>query len=299
MLETEASREKWSVRFALIAVVISLGALLVTFLQWRSSDRAVQVAEHARQDAVTEAARQRIDAENTLEQQRKDAAVALEAQTKRADRANTLADRSAKAAQQSANAATAQLETTDRPWIKAVPQAWSPITFRENGALSFNVTFALTNVGRSVATDVTIYPGAFVPTWGAAHFTQPLERQTELCRKVQPYGVRIALFPNETKQLNVGVTISREEIEANVVPPPPGMTNPPIPPGRRVDPIFFGCVDYRFASLPRHHQTGFIYDIVRIDPQTPNVPYLIIVGQDLPAADVTLERWAFGGDYAN
>src|SRR5437773_4801579 len=86
MLETEASRERWSVRFALTAVVISLGALLVTFLQLRSSDRAVQVAEHARQDAVTEAERQRVDAKNTLDQQREDTAAALEAQTKSAKR---------------------------------------------------------------------------------------------------------------------------------------------------------------------------------------------------------------------
>jgi len=298
MLETEASRERWSVRFALIAVVISLGALLVTFLQLKSSDQAVQVAEHARQDAVTEADRQRIDAKNTLDQQRKDAAAALEAQTKRADRANTLSDRSAKAAQQSASTAVAQLETTDRPWIKAVPQAWSPLTFQNNGDLSFNVTFALSNVGRSIATDVTIYSGVFVPAWeGAAHFRQPLERQTALCNKVQPAGLMFALFPGETKQLTVGVAISREEMEKNAVPPPPGIPNPPTE--KRTDPMLFGCVDYRIASLPKHHQTGFIYDIVRTDLKTPNVPYLIIVGQDLPATNVSLERWMFGGDYAN
>jgi hypothetical protein len=297
VLETEASRERWSVRFALIAVVISLGALLVTFLQWRSSERAVQVAEHARQDAINEAERQRIDAKNTLDQQRKDAAAALEAQTKRADRANTLSDRSARAAQRSASTAVAQLETTDRPWIKAVPLVWSPVTF-DNGGLSFSVTFALSNIGRSVATDVTIFSGAFVPAWeGAAHFKQPLERQTALCNKVQPGGLMFALFPGETKQLNVGVAISREEMEKNAVPPPPGM--PDSSPGKRIDPMLFGCVDYRFASVPKHHQTGFIYDVVRTDPKTPNVPYLIIVGQDLPAANVNLERWVFGGDYAN
>lgn len=299
MLETEASRERWTVRIALLALIISIGALLVTFLQWRSSERAVQVAEHARQDAVNEAERQRIDANKILDQQRKDAAAALDAQIQRADRANTLSDRSAKAAQQSASTAVAQLETTDRPWIKAVPQAWSPVTF-DNGGLSFSVSFALSNVGRSVATDVTIYSGAFANgSEGAAHFRQPVERQTALCNKVQPAGLLFALFPGETKQLNVGIAISREEMEKNKVPPPPGMIDSPSPPGERINPMFFGCVDYRIVSLPKHHQTGFIYQIVRTDPKTPNVPYLIIVGQGLPATNVSLERWVFGGDYAN
>jgi hypothetical protein len=192
----------------------------------------------------------------------------------------------------------AQLETTDRPWIKAVPQAWSPITFRDNGDLSFNVTFGLTNVGHSVATDVTIYSGGFIPASGAAHFTQPPERQTQLCKKVQPDGIRLALFPDETKQLSVGIAISREEMEKNVVPPPPGVSNPS-PPGERIGLILFGCVDYRFASVPKHHQTGFIYDIVRKEPKTPAIPYLIIIGQELPADHVNLETWPFGGDYAN
>jgi hypothetical protein len=110
MLETEASRERWTVRFDLIAILISVGALLFTFLQWRSSERAVDVAEHARRDAVAEAERQRIDAKSTLDQQRKDATEELQAQTQRADRANVLADRSANAARQSASTAAAQLE---------------------------------------------------------------------------------------------------------------------------------------------------------------------------------------------
>jgi hypothetical protein len=85
----------------------------------------------------------------------------------------------------------------------------------------------------------------------------------------------------------------------NVIPPPPDMSISLTPPGKRIAPVFFGCVDYRIASLSRNHQTGFIYDIVRKDPNTPDVPHLIIIGQDLPAANVSLERWVFGGDYAN
>ena len=193
-----------------------------------------------------------------------------------------------------------QLAITDRPWVKGEPQAWSPVTFPNNGDLSINVTFALDNVGHSVATDVTIYAGAFVPNWdGNQHFKQPLERQRELCGKVQPSPLTLTLFPGDTKQFNVGLGISKKEIESNIVPPPPGMNNPPNPPGKRTDPVLFGCVDYQFSNLPGHHQTGFIYNIVRTDPKTPNVPYLIIVGDTLPSANVSLQPWGFGGDYAN
>jgi hypothetical protein len=75
--QTEASRERWNVRFALIAVVISLGALIVTVLLWRSSERAVKVAENA----------------------------------------NALIDRSVKAAEETAKTAAQQLELGDRSWV--------------------------------------------------------------------------------------------------------------------------------------------------------------------------------------
>jgi len=117
-----------------------------------------------------------------------------------------------------------------------------------------------------------------------------------LCGKVQPYATTITLFPNETKEFNVGFRVSHEEIEANLVPPPPGM--PDVAPAKRTNPIIFGCVDYKFSSLRQHHQTGFIYNVVGTNPKNPNVPYLIVVGETLPAANIALERWGAGGDYA-
>jgi len=190
-----------------------------------------------------------------------------------------------------------QFEATDRPWIKAEPKVESAITFHDNGDLSMSVTFILNNVGHSIATDVTVYGGALIPKpEGGEHFRQPLERQAQLCGKVQPYATTITLFPNETKEFNVGFRVSHEEIEANLVPPPPGM--PDVAPAKRTNPIIFGCVDYKFSSLRQHHQTGFIYNVVGTNPKNPNVPYLIVVGETLPAANIALERWGAGGDYA-
>ena len=189
-------------------------------------------------------------------------------------------------------------EATDRPWIRAEPKVESPITFHDNGDLSMSVTFILNNVGHSVATDVTVYGGALVPKpEGVEHFHQPLERQAELCEKVQPYAITITLFPNEIKEFNVGFGVSHEEIEANLVPTTPGM--PDLPPAKRTHLVLFGCVDYEFSSLPKHHHTGFIYNVVGTNPKNPHVPCLIVVGETLPAANIVLERWGFGGDYAD
>ena len=201
------------------------------------------------------------------------------------------------AAQQSANAATAQLETTDRPWIKIVPKSLSSIIFEKAG-LVINMKFNLINVGRSVATDVTRYGSAFIPTWGAKDFfDEPLKRQAELCRDHKEPG-EVALFPGDTTEFSLSTQISAAEMQAHTVPPRQGAPNP-VPPGQRIDPVVFGCVDYRFASLTKHHQTGFIYTIVRIEPNSPGVPYFIIIGQNLPANRLKIQRWGLGGDYAN
>lgn len=51
MLETRASRERWTVKIAVAAVFLSVLALIVTFLQWRSAERAADVADQPRKDA--------------------------------------------------------------------------------------------------------------------------------------------------------------------------------------------------------------------------------------------------------
>lgn len=117
MLKFKDEREKSAIAVAGLALLAAIASAVFTGLYWRSSDRAVgvadqarkdantasskalAVAEHAREDAVAEAERQRTDVQITLERQRRDATTALEAQTRRADRANELADRSAKAAE--------------------------------------------------------------------------------------------------------------------------------------------------------------------------------------------------------
>ncbi len=88
---TEADRERWMVRLAFAALPVSLIALLFTYMQWKSAERAADVTDHARIDANTSSAaalaaaeQARKDAVIEAERQRVDAAAALDAQTKRA-----------------------------------------------------------------------------------------------------------------------------------------------------------------------------------------------------------------------
>jgi hypothetical protein len=197
------------------------------------------------------------------------------------------------AAQQSASAAAAQLEATDRPWIKVIPGASSPLTFKDGG-LSFIVKFDVINVGRSVATSVGISALAFVPS--DSFYSTLLERQSEVCNRQFPYDLTMSLFPNETRQTSVGMVISREEMEKNGI----QIQLPlPLPSGKRIELALVGCAHYRYASLPRDHQTGFIYTISRSDPSIPSFHNPIIVGQDVPIDRIYVDRSDFGGDAAN
>jgi hypothetical protein len=176
MLETEASRERWTVRLALFALAVSFIALVITILQWRSAERAANVADQARkdsntaaanalavaelarQDAVTEAERQRIEAKNTLDQQRKDAAVALDVQTKLADRSAEQAKRSGDAANEQVQAAKDQAASA-KSSVEAVQlqmrldqRAWVTVDVGEKAG---NFAVAMKNTGRSPAINVT------------------------------------------------------------------------------------------------------------------------------------------------
>jgi len=202
-----------------------------------------------------------------------------------------------------------QLEATDRAWVKVQPVVDSPISFNKDGALQLSLRFDLKNVGHSVATNVAIRAGMLALKYNPSQsemktmnpFQEPIDRQKTLCAKSDPYGFTLTLYPDDPiRSWGVGIGLSRAEMEARFVSPPPPSPRPlPPSPGERVSPMLFGCIDYQLSTLPKHHQTGFIYDINRIDPKYPGTPFLIVVGQELPAIRIRLERWLFGGDYVN
>jgi hypothetical protein len=66
-------------------------------------------------------------------------------------------------------------------------------------------------------------------------------------------------------------------------------------------PFIVGCVDYKYATAVRHHQTGFIYELQHHDHTLPHNIYpirAIRVGHPISAAEVEISNWIFGGTYA-
>jgi hypothetical protein len=274
VFETKAGRERWAVKFAFAALTISAFALFVTVLQWRSSERAANVAdqarrdakeaaekalgitEQARKDAITEAERQRIIAQTTLQQQRRDAAAALEAQTKRADQANTLANRSANAAEQTVKTAMQELELTDRPWVDAAISLNGPFTFNVNGA-NIQLKIEMRNTGHTpaVATQTRPLTTIGIRSGDAAdHVDKLCEVAKQAVLKFPYFG--IALFPNATFQEQMSVGIGKEDIEKHSRDSP----------GKIMLPSVIICIAYRptFDSV-FVYKTAYIYDLYKLD----------------------------------
>src|SRR5207248_2147022 len=66
-----------------------------------------------------------------------------------------------------------------------------------------------------------------------------------------------------------------------------------------IAPIFVGCVDYHFSYSNMIHQTGFVYEVVRIDPARPRVPLMIQIGHSLPTGEFEMRKAYSMGEYAN
>jgi hypothetical protein len=162
-----------------------------------------------------------------------------------------------------------------------------------------NILFTLTNIGRTVATGVTVNTEMLVVPSGKAIFTEPEKRQKQFCSRIAqkpPATNQFTMFPNDLKVLSAQVALSNVEMQQNTIPFPAKRT------GKFIDPIIVGCIDYQYFPFPDHHQTGFIFEVRRFEtePSGQRVPFLSIeVGRDLPASEMSLDRYFFAGDYAN
>lgn len=186
-----------------------------------------------------------------------------------------------------------QLEATERPWIDPVITPDGSIKYTTMGETQFSFSVAMRNIGHSVATGVTIKFKIIVPKQDG-YFTEPIEEQRELCgippkSKVKDSEVRV-IFPESTSVEGIGDNISDSTIREH-------QTKIPIE-GVYFAPELVGCVDYNFSTALAHHQTGFIYDIRRIEPAHPSAPFVLELGKDLTQDRIRLDRYMFGGDYA-
>jgi hypothetical protein len=162
---TGASRERWALRVAIFATVVALAAAFFTHQHWKSSDRAVDVAEQARKEANHQADLRRLDDAN-LKTTREDAASALAEQIKRTDQASALTKQIAEAAQKNTSTASQALSVSERayPGVAGItiycPVCEQPENIRAPKRFPVEATAAylinIVNYGKTPAYDVEL-----------------------------------------------------------------------------------------------------------------------------------------------
>jgi hypothetical protein len=100
------------------------------------------------------------------------------------------------------------------------------------------------------------------------------------------------IFPGKTlPPLRNSFQTSRQSLEANRT-----AAN-----GEVLGFVVAGCVDYGFVGRPEHHQTGFAFEVSRKAAAIPGERCCAIdfLGNDVPAADLRITLYPFGGFYAD
>jgi hypothetical protein len=118
-----------------------------------------------------------------------------------------------------------QLENSDRPWIKVIGiEAASDLQFKSNGDVDISFRPVLKNVGRAVATYVSVNSKLILHDEKGDFFKEPIVRQKEICDEVAkaPLGpnpkitvsMDRTIFPEDTdNDLWYGFTIPKSEVD--------------------------------------------------------------------------------------
>jgi hypothetical protein len=188
-----------------------------------------------------------------------------------------------------------QVEITDRPWLAVDVAPVGPLVFIDGG-VSLPVRFTVKNVGRSVATRAMIISELYIPKLEGEIDKIVIEQRKKLCEKLNLSFGTHTIFPNDTVMQDVTFNMNRQAVES--------VRFKYVDGDRVVSTDFLsiyiiGCVDYQFSDQSTHHQTGFIYEIKRLNPTIPGIPLGMSIGQDVPANELVLNKLRFGGDYAN
>jgi hypothetical protein len=195
-------------------------------------------------------------------------------QLKLLGRAETVAEKSANAAKESADVARQALIATQRAWVRPKASVTGPLIFDQNGA-STSIGFEITNIGSSPALAVTPHAWLMALTSAGPYPFQEMQRKCNAIREVG-FGLGYTLFPGENfpsdkgfGAWSLGINISREDIERAL---------PASADGKYVSLYVIGCIDYTFPTDPNvHHQTGFIYGLTKrgstpISPDDGQIP---------------------------
>jgi hypothetical protein len=186
----------------------------------------------------------------------------------------------------------AQLQLTDRAWVKREATLNSGVEYLKDGSMYLKINFKLKNVGHAVANRVTVFADAF------AMNTLPLQLPEDQLKKTcsdRPviFEEQTMLFPDEQTDYSISVFIKREDLVRSVaqthVGLPAGLTHP-------LDAYVVGCVVYQSPNYVNYLVTPFIYAVMKADPDDPmhkkNLP--LTIGEPVPIGDVRLLVWDSG-----
>jgi hypothetical protein len=190
-----------------------------------------------------------------------------------------------------------QLEATDRPWLTVEFENSEPFVFEKDGRANLGMHYVIKNVGKSVAIGVmiraTMYPRDWKPRAGDAF---EIQRQRDLCdtskKRPDPTKYGFTIFPGTAAVDNLRVYTDPADM-AKLAFVPNDSTD------KYTSPVFVGCVDYHFSYSETIHQTGFAFEVSRIDPKRPGLPLMIPIGHSLPLGQFEMRKAYSMGEYAN
>jgi hypothetical protein len=210
----------------------------------------------------------------------------------------------ARAADASAKIAQQQLEMSERPWVVTQYAPNAPLEFMADGSATFAVLGKITNIGHSVALYVHDTPLITLEENSVA-MLHPTDTQSDVCDRIRDMGERFpdlahhgdTLFPGDSAYENMPLRFTKDQIAKARL----GKTD------TFWGLVIIGCVDYTFSFSPKHHQTGYVYEMVR--PAPPIVPLRgdivqggtlpIKIGETLQPNQLIVRRSIFGGFYAD
>ena len=203
-------------------------------------------------------------------------AIAASAQVEKLGAMVEAANKQAVAATIGANAAKAavetnlkQLELAERPWISADFAIAGPLKFGSDGA-RVNIRIFLKNTGHSPAIH-GMYDFRFLVPF--LERPDPARERDDLCKEVEgrtelPRNRRFTQtwFPGDQNLVNVSLPIAQADIRKALVDTPRSLFPDQPPTTATIGPVLVGCIAYRPSFAEVTYSTGYVLDLMQIDP---------------------------------
>jgi hypothetical protein len=188
-----------------------------------------------------------------------------------------------------------EFELSQRPWVYPTPSITKPITYDAKGAnIAITIHFALTNIGHSPAVRTQIVMNG-LPYINDAK-VDPVALQKHVCgdaRKSPNAFLPITIFPEQKVEQGEdrSVYINLQTLK-QVYGAFESQSGERLAPSfNTFEVIIIGCIDYQFEFRKGHHQTPFIWQILRHDPNNATLRFMLHWGENVPVANIALENW--------